>query len=162
MLVVDSREKALRKREVLAAIPSAQIEYLHAGDYLIFDQDGHSIGIERKEISDLLRSLPDRKLERQVASLAQYDRGILLIEGHWQVRRDGGLCVHNKLVGWTPQAVQAMLLAVQERTNAKVLHVADFHETILTLRMLERRGETGCFWPDDMKGDNHGQADTAA
>lgn len=146
MLVIDSREYEPLRQRALDFIPGSQVEYLPAADYLIFDQDGHSIGIERKEINDLLNSLVRRKLKRQVESLRQYDRGILLIEGHWRVTKKGKLIVHEKAKGWSPQAVQAILLALQEQTNVKVLHVANFDETLLVLRMLERRGEKGCFW----------------
>lgn len=161
MLVIDSREYAPLRARVLETISTAQVEYLHAGDYLIFDQDGHSIGIERKEINDLLHSLAqDGKLKRQLNSLRQYDRGILLIEGHHFVEKGGKLRVHGKLRAWQPQSVQAILLALQEQTEAKVLHTANFDETLLVLRMLEKRGETGCFWPE--KGTHDGQADKAA
>jgi ERCC4-type nuclease len=149
MLVIDSREYGPLKARALAAIPESQVEFLHAGDYLLFDQDGHSIGIERKEIKDLLGSLAQGKLKRQLQSLAQYDRGILLIEGHWLVARDGTLTVHNKRSAWQPASIQAILLALQEQTGAKVLHTANYDETLLTLRMLNKRGEKGCFWPKD-------------
>lgn len=159
MLVVDSREYGPLRARVLEAIPTAQVEYLPSGDYLFFDQDGHSLAIERKEIKDLLHSLAQRKLKRQLQGLAQFDRGILLIEGNWTVKPNGTLFVHNVRSSWQPQSIQAILLAVQEQTGAKVLHVANFTETILTLRMLERRAEAGCFW----KGDTtDGQTDQAA
>ncbi len=148
MLIIDSREPATLRQRALDFVPDSQVEYLHAGDYLLFDDDGHSIGIERKEIKDLLGSIAKQKLKRQLSSLRQYDRGILLIEGHWFVDRDGKMKVHNKLVGWAPQSVQAILLALQEQTGVKVLHVANYDETLLTLRMLNNRGEKGCFWPE--------------
>jgi ERCC4-type nuclease len=149
VLIIDSREYGPLKKRALAAIPDSQVEFLHAGDYLLFDQDGHSIGIERKEIKDLLGSLAQNKLKRQLDSLRQYDRGILLIEGHWLVLKDGTLCVHNKRSAWQPASIQAILLALQEQTGAKVLHTANYDETLITLRMLDKRGERGCFWPKE-------------
>jgi ERCC4-type nuclease len=146
VLLVDNREPLDLRTAIKESIPQAQVERMAASDYLIFDEDGHSIGIERKEIKDLINSISQRKLKRQLESLSQFDRGILLIEGHWNVERDGSLCVHNKRSGWTPQSIQAILLALQEQTGVKVLHTANYNDTILTLRMLERRGEAGCFW----------------
>lgn len=159
MLVIDSREYGPLKKRAVAAIPTAQVEFLHAGDYLLFDEDGHSIGIERKEIRDLLNSLAQNKLKRQLDSLRQYDEGILLIEGHWQVTKQGKLIVHEKYTAWQPQSVQAILLALQEQTGAKVLHTANYDETLITLRMLNKRGDAGCFWPKEI---NDAQTNRAA
>jgi ERCC4-type nuclease len=146
VLLVDDREPEALRKLISKAIPLAQIERMAASDYLLFDQDGHSIGIERKEIKDLIHSIAQRKVKRQLQALAQFDRKILLIEGFWKVKQDGSLWVHERRSGWTPQSIQAILLALQEQTNAKVLHTANYDETVLTLRMLERRGEQGCFW----------------
>jgi ERCC4-type nuclease len=154
VLVIDSREHGPLKDRALVFLPGSQVEFLPSADYLIFDQDGHSIGIERKEIKDLLNSIARDKLKRQVQSLNQFDEGILLIEGHWVVKKDFTLHVHNKQTGWQPQSIQAILLALQEQTGAKVLHTANYEETLLTLRMLDRKGERGCFWKEahDDKG----------
>lgn len=146
MLIVDSREPQDLKQRIMDVIPTAQVEKLAASDYLIFDEDGHSIGIERKEVNDLVRSMMQRKLKRQLDALSQFDRGILLIEGSWNVCPDGSLWMGSRRSGWRPQAVQSILLALQEQTGVKVLHTANYNDTILTLRMLERRGESGCFW----------------
>jgi ERCC4-type nuclease len=153
VLIVDNREHAPLRAQALREIPNSQQERLAASDYLIFDQDGHSIGIERKEIKDLVSSIAQRKLKRQLESLAQFDRGILLIEGMWKVK-DGGLYVHERRVGWPPQTIQAILLALQEQTGVKVLHTVNYDETILTLRMLEKRGEKGCFWKEEESNDS--------
>lgn len=153
MLIVDSREYEPLRKRVLDFIPTAQVEYLPSSDYLFFDEDGHSLAIERKEINDLLNSIARRKLKRQVESLRQYDRGILLIEGNWRVTKQGKLIVHEKAKGWSPQAVQAILLALQEQTGVKVLHVSSFEETLLVLRMFDRRSEKGCFWGEGSVSD---------
>jgi ERCC4-type nuclease len=156
VLIVDNREHGPLRRRLLAEIPGSQETKLPASDYLLFDQDGHSIGIERKEIKDLLNSIARNKVKRQVQSLAQFDRGILLIEGRWNVKKDGSLWVHEHRSGWQPQSIQAILLALQEQTGVKVLHTTNFEETLLTLRMLERRGEKGCFWKEE--GDDEQRA----
>jgi ERCC4-type nuclease len=99
MLLVDDREHIPLREKIQRAIPTAEAARLPAADYLLFDQDGHSIGIERKEISDLLGSLANNKVGRQVQSLLQFDRGILLIEGQWKAEIDGKMRVHGRLVG---------------------------------------------------------------
>lgn len=147
VLIIDNREQRAWRERVLEMIPDATVDRLAASDYLLFDQDGHSIGIERKEITDLLRSMTERKMKRQLESLSQFDQGILVIEGHWTVR-DGNLHVGSKRPGWRPQSVQAILLSLQEQTGVKVLHTANYEETILVLRMLNNRAEKGCFWKE--------------
>jgi ERCC4-type nuclease len=148
VLVIDDREYGPLRARALAAVKGSVQQRLPAADYLLFDQDGHTIGIERKEIKDLIGSIAQRKVKRQLESLAQFDRGILLIEGRWNVKDDGSLWVHGNRSGWRPQAVQAILLALQEQTGVKVLHTTNYEETLLTLRMLDRRGEKGCFWKE--------------
>lgn len=148
MLLIDDREPSDLRTAITLAIPQAQVERLAVSDFLLFDEDGHSIGIERKEIKDLINSIARRKLKRQLSALAQFDRGILLVEGHWKVKQDGSLWVHERRSGWAPQSIQAILLALQEQTGVKVLHTANHNETILTIRMLERRAEAGCFWKE--------------
>jgi ERCC4-type nuclease len=149
VLLVDDREHAPLRAQVEEAIPTASVQRLMASDYLLFDADGHSIGIERKEIKDLLNSIARNKVKRQIQSLLQFDRGILLIEGRWDVKRDGSLWVHNRRSGWRPQSIQAILLALQEQTGVKVLHTTNFDETVLVLKMLDKRGEHGCFWEEE-------------
>lgn len=146
MILIDDREPEPLKKKVAEAIPTADESRLPSADYLLFDEDGHSIGIERKEIKDLLNSIARNKVKRQVQSLLQFDRGILLIEGMWEVKADGSLWVHERRSGWTPQSIQAILLALQEQTGVKVLHTMNHDETVLLLRMLDQRGEKGCFW----------------
>ena len=54
------------------------------GDYWFFTHDFKKVGIERKEIGDLLNSIGD-KLSRQLENqLDHYDLNILLLEGSWK------------------------------------------------------------------------------
>jgi ERCC4-type nuclease len=154
MILQDDREHYKWKARLAEILPSVQVERLPVADYVIFDADGHTTGIERKAIRDLVSSISQNKLKRQVQALAQFDRGILLIEGQWGVDKEGALWVHNHRVGWAPQSIQAILLAIQEQTGAKVIHTTNYDETALFLRMLEHRAEKGCFWDEE----HHAQA----
>lgn len=145
-LLVDSREHAKRKVEVLAAIPSAVVEWLPKSDFLLFDDDGHTIAIERKAINDLLSSMTSRRLRPQLEGLAQFDRGILLIEGQWRVDEQGVMWIGNRKQVWRPQSVHAILLALQEQLDIKVMWTSGFNETLVFLKMLNSRSEKGCFW----------------
>lgn len=81
LIVVDSRElpsgilEHLKSEELF----ELRTEQLSCGDYLIAD-----LVVERKTISDLLRSLEDGRLFKQVYLMRRlYRRRALLIEGTW-------------------------------------------------------------------------------
>ncbi len=60
------------------------------GDYSWGDVDGHQIGVERKEIRDLLTSAMNGRLEQQLAGcLEEYDKVVLLIEGRFYPTNGG-------------------------------------------------------------------------
>jgi len=88
MLLVDSREKAVTKKVIAALVPDSSVIALACADFLLFDQDGHSLGIERKTASDLLGSLSKKmvngnvRLDDQLERMAEeYTHRLLIVEG---------------------------------------------------------------------------------
>ncbi len=78
-ILVDHRERGSRVPDALAR-RGISIEWvaLEVGDYIV----GEACGVERKTISDLHRSIANRRLWRQVASLrADFERAYLVVEG---------------------------------------------------------------------------------
>jgi DNA excision repair protein ERCC-4 len=78
-ILVDHRERAPRLIERLEML-GASIEptALPVADYLV----AHRVGVERKTVADLHRSLADRRLWTQIASLRKdLKRAYLVIEG---------------------------------------------------------------------------------
>jgi len=81
--IVDTNEPGIM-REKLLEIGWEQRKLLIA-DYWFFTHKYKKVGIERKEISDLLGSMGDR-LSRQLENMLEhYDINILLIEGSWNI-----------------------------------------------------------------------------
>jgi len=78
---VDSREpEAIRNKLLQYGWRQTQLQ---TGDYMFFTHDMKRVGIERKEVNDLLASIGDR-LTRQLDELQDScDLTILLIEGSW-------------------------------------------------------------------------------
>lgn len=62
----------------------------HGADYLFSGKPG-LVGIQRKTVPDLLRSLEDGRLAREVALLKRLPVGVLLVEGWPPVAPDGRL-----------------------------------------------------------------------
>ncbi len=86
MKIVDNNEPwAMREQLLIAGWECCS---LAAGDYSFPDHDGKLIGIERKEVGDLLNSIGnklDNQLERM---LDNYPECILLLEGSWRTIAD--------------------------------------------------------------------------
>ena len=76
----DYREKSCGVAEELATLGvSIEFRALEVGDYLV----GAGVGAERKTVRDLHRSIGDRRLWRQVASLrTDLIRSYLVVEGN--------------------------------------------------------------------------------
>lgn len=80
--VVDCREPQEIKDKLLEV--GWTTSQLLSADYFFWSHDFKKIGIERKEINDLLNSIGDR-LSRQLEQCFDfYDTTILLIEGSWK------------------------------------------------------------------------------
>lgn len=77
-------------------------------DFLLVSKSG-LIGIQRKAVSDLVASLRDTRLSRELDLMKQLDQAVLLIEGDWHWNRKG---VHERS-GYTLREYQGLLLSVQ-------------------------------------------------
>jgi ERCC4-type nuclease len=152
MIHCDSREPKLMQAKLKLHIPSTSVVYLDWGDYVVFDQDGHSAGVERKTVSDLLHSAATSRqdgrprLHAQMEALAQtYDLPILLIEGTLGFEPATGQAkVKGRLTGWQHGAVQMMVLSFQQQYGVSVLWTEDATATVDALRVLHGQAQTKC------------------
>jgi len=101
MIVVDTREQ--RSAELFEAFVSIGFNEFtrdtcrNGADYLL-EQPGRTIGVQRKEISDLSGSIGDGLKETMQTLRANHDIGVLLIEGH---NRENGLyATQGSSVAW--------------------------------------------------------------
>jgi len=80
--IVDSNEPSELRMKLLEI--GWEQSRLYSGDFSFFTANYKRVGIERKELGDLMNSIGDR-LSRQLEQLLdQYDFRILLIEGSWK------------------------------------------------------------------------------
>jgi|DewCreStandDraft_5_1066085.scaffolds.fasta_scaffold01803_4 DNA excision repair protein ERCC-4 len=110
----------------------------HGADYLFSGKPG-LVGVQRKTVSDLLRSLEDGRLAREVALLKRLPVGVLLVEGRADSATDGRLLLPGSR--YTKAQLRNLLRSVQgegllvERTEG----VGDTAAAILEMRDYYRK-----------------------
>lgn len=142
MIIADYREpKPLV--DLLRQMVPVEIATLHTGDYLIIDRDGHTVGIERKAISDFLGSFGDRRLRQQLTRLRRAYRPILLLEGFYNVDQNMQIVLRKRQTGWYHLAVQMALFSIQN-VGIRIIWTLGHETTVDVLRGLHQRAEKGC------------------
>lgn len=152
-MLVDTREPG----DMRLLLDAAGVQYadatLESADYLMFDRDGHSLGIERKTDTDLIHTFGTirksdgvNRLYSQLERMRdQYDSTILLVEGVLDYDGvTGKVRAGKKLTDWQHASIQMMLFACQLRFDTKVLWVSNRGASVDILRMLEERALGGC------------------
>ena len=153
-LLVDDREPPYLREIVVGEIPGATVQRLSIGDYVIHDACGHVMGIERKDISDLLHSMSDQRLRRQIPNISTMDHALLVIEGCWEmdesknvtvVREDDNGRRRKRATKWKASSAQMILLGLQRANpTLTVLHTSSPLETVAVLKSLTTRALSGC------------------
>lgn len=95
-------------------------KHLTVGDFTFEAYDGKTVGIERKEASDLLNSLASGRLAQQLQNLLNtYDVPIFLLEGKLgQLQDDSGhshIIIKMGQTRWTTEAVRNFLLTWEQK-----------------------------------------------
>lgn len=140
---IDSRESAAVRGSLGTQLQDVDYTALTTGDFALWDDDGCSLGIERKTVADLLGSMADKRLERQMSRMIEtYTVPILLVEG-WIGRSRGKVSVGSRATGWHWGAVQMCILSL-ELMGIKFMNVPDLAATGEVLRLLHQRAEKGC------------------
>lgn len=144
MILIDSREPKNLQKAVIAMVEDANVQMLPVGDFLIYDKCGHITAVERKNIADLLGSIADRRVYRQVRNLKQFDRSILLVEGAWDVSPKGKIIIGARETGWFTSSVQMLLLSFQQKTGVMLIYAPNKNETPHVLKALVKQGQKDC------------------
>lgn len=158
MLFCDSREAKATQELMLAVAGPGMVMKLECGDFALFDKDGHSLGIERKEVGDLLNSLREKqangvaRLPDQLARMAMtYDYRILLIEGDMRYDDDTHkLGTRRRMSGWLASVVFLMLWGFVGRGTAVLTTTSRLHSAEI-LRVLHKRSLAGCVLPSGVR-----------
>lgn len=77
-------------------------------DFLYLTMHG-LVGVQRKAVSDLVSSLRDGRLQRELRQMVELDHAVLLIEGHWKWSKRG---VHER-TGYSRREYNGLVLSVQ-------------------------------------------------
>ena len=93
------------------------------------------VGVQRKEIHDLIASRGDGRLARELAQMKQLDIAILLVEGRLKWTSDGVLSTSRSK--WTRAEHHGMLFSIQS-TGIWVNSSADLTDSREYLTLLER------------------------
>jgi ERCC4-type nuclease len=89
------------------------------------------VGIQRKEVSDLVSSMRDGRFAKELAQMAALHRGLLLIEGAWYWAGDGQSAAVR---GFTRDQYHGLCLSVQAQ-GFWIIETTDLGDTV---RFLER------------------------
>jgi ERCC4-type nuclease len=94
-------------------------------------------GIQRKELKDLLASLQDGRLSRELMMMKRCGEAKLLIEGrpHWT--QDGELVLNQWSQRFTISQMRGLIWSVQSQ-GVGTLHTTGLQDTIETVRGYER------------------------
>ncbi len=86
------------------------------GDYQFYGYGGVCVLIERKTISDLLNSLREKRVQRQLREMLNQKNteAILLIEGDWRVDNNFKVKLGKRVTGWELASVTGFLQTIQD------------------------------------------------
>ena len=101
MLVSPAEPRELRELGNTSSAPEK-----HGADYLWYTKHIGMVGVQRKEINDLIASINDDRLAREIPLLQRLDLAMVVIEGRLEWTDDGFLLATSS--GWS----RAQLLGV--------------------------------------------------
>lgn len=82
---------------------------------VLFPAQGEWCGVQRKEISDLIASVHDGRLQREVAQMQHLAKRMVLVEGRLQWTSDGVLLGKGFGRDWTRAMHDGMMWSLQDR-----------------------------------------------
>jgi ERCC4-type nuclease len=96
---------------------------------------GRKVGVQRKRWDDLMASVADGRLAKEVQQMGRGVEGLLVVEGQVKWGPDGHMVSGFKGTGrdWTRQGWEALLWSVQD-AGVKVVAARDLDETVERVR----------------------------
>lgn len=172
LLFIDTRETPATQAAAAASIlPNGHsvVQKLDCADFMLLDTDGHTVGIERKTLTDLLGSLTDKQADGRYRLQSQLERmsiaytySLLVIEGPGLIMSRPGTTVRGQDYREYPTkggkimrgsvetgrhhgSVQMQLAALQRDYPLTVLWVHGKTEFCDLIRVIYARTEKGCY-----------------
>lgn len=93
MLISPAEHNFLAKLGKVSSVPER-----YGADFLLNSADLGSVGVQRKEVNDLIASVRDGRLAREVAMMKALGQGVFVIEGELRWTSDGVLLSRQE---WT-------------------------------------------------------------
>ncbi len=128
-MLVSPTEQKLRSLGKSSSLPEK-----YGSDFLFPSVNG-LVGVQRKELKDLVASLHDGRFAKELGQMGSLSLGIVLIEGEIRWTRDG------QLMGMRGEFTRAQLYGVLFSTMASGLWVIQTHsleETGIILPLIEK------------------------
>ena len=98
---------------------------------------GQHWGVQRKEVKDLIASIGDGRLTKELGQMGRLDHVVLIVEGRVQWTADGDMIGDGWGRAWGYDAWLGMLAGVMAR-GVWVWQTNGIHETINAIRGLEK------------------------
>lgn len=112
---------------------SSIIPEKYGADFYWVTADEQSVGVQRKEVKDLVNSLHNGLLAKEIAKMNQLDIRILLIEGNWRWNTGGTSSTVN---GWSLTHLRGVIFSMHSQ-GFWVLHTDHKEGTIESLLQLK-------------------------
>lgn len=114
---------------------SSMLPEQFGADFLLPLQ-GRMIGVQRKTVGDLIASVTDGRLAKEVAQLTRCDLSVLIVEGRPKWSTEGELLgQHDKAHRWTRNAHRSLLWSMRDR-GIWVEHSDDPADTVAAVTNL--------------------------
>lgn len=121
MLVSSSEPLALRQLGVSSDVPEQ-----FGSDILLMVKNIGLVGVQRKEVADLVASARGDRMGKQLAQMSRLGLGVWIIEGDWQWTTNG---VSLKVNGFTKKEYDGLMFSIQSRTYW-IVSTSNLSETI--------------------------------
>ena len=108
MLISPSEPRALLQMGVVSQVPEQ-----FGSDILLTVKGIGLVGIQRKEVADLVASARGDRMGKQLAQMSRLGLGVWIIEGDFQWSTNG---VSLKVNGFTKKEYDGLMFSIQSRT----------------------------------------------
>lgn len=130
-VVIDYREKNSLVPAILKRLGfEIELKELKVADYII-----NEIAIERKTVDDFVSSIIDKRLEKQLEELQQYEKKFIIIEGIEEKP------LYHKNSRVNENAIRGMLLSITLKHNIPIIFSKNPEDTAIFLNVLANKKE---------------------
>jgi len=128
-IAIDYREKNSLVPAILHRLGfEIEMKELKVADYII-----NEIAIERKTVDDFLSSIIDKRLEKQIEELKQYEKKLIILEGYEEKP------LYHKNSRINENAIRGMLLSITLKHNIPIIMTKNPEDTAIFINVLANK-----------------------